>query len=209
MQKSLATVIAGEVAYKAPSSELTTELVRKGIHLLIAFVPLFASVNIYATLLLLGFGIVVYSWAEKLRCEGKSVFIITRLTDLASRERDRGSYVLGPVTLGLGAMGALFFYPEPAASIAIYALAFGDSFSSIIGKGIGGIQLPFTGGKTASGSMTCLLIVFVVSYLLTGYLGVSLLIAFVATVLEALPLKDMDNIVIPLGTGLAAALLLL
>jgi dolichol kinase len=164
---------------------------------------------VYITLVLLGAGTIFYAWAEKLRFEGKKVFIVSTITNLSLRERDRGKYVLGPVTLGLGAMAALFFYPEPAASIAIYALAFGDSFSSIIGKAFGGIKIPLTGGKTVSGSITCFITVFAVSAFITANPTASLVIAFAATFFEALPIRDMDNIIIPVGSGMAAYLMLL
>lgn len=209
MEKPLTTVFTTEVTYKAPAAELKTELVRKTIHLLIALVPFFASVSVHATLILLGFGVIYYAWAEKLRYEGKSVFIISRLTDLSSRERDKGKFVMGPITLGMGAMAALFFYPEPAASIAIFALAFGDGFSSVVGKAVGGMQIPLTRGKTVSGSMTCFIVVFIITLFITALPGAALLIAVSATLFEALPLRDLDNLIIPIGTGFVAFFLLL
>jgi dolichol kinase len=206
MEKMLSNVFLPEVTYKAPTKELKTELIRKGIHLLIAFVPPLASISVTLSLVLLGGGVIFYAWAEKLRCEGKRVYIISRLTALASRKRDEGHFIMGPITLGLGAMAALFFYPEPSASIAIYALAFGDSLSSIAGKALGGYRIPFTGGKTVTGSVTCFVAVFSITLLITSNPAPAIAIASFATLLELIPLKDLDNIVIPMGTGLVASL---
>jgi dolichol kinase len=189
-------------------SALRTEFVRKSIHLLIAFVPFFAAVNVMATLALLGAGIILYTYAELLRHRGREFFFITRITVIAAREGDRDKFVLGPITLAIGAMLALLFYPEPAATLAIFALAFGDGFSSLVGRIIGGRAIPFTGGKTITGSLTCFLIVFLVTNQLTGHAGVSCVIAAATMVLEALPTGDMDNIIIPMGTGLLAFKLL-
>lgn len=187
---------------------LRTELVRKSIHLLIAFVPFFAAVNVMATLALLGAGIILYTYAELLRHRGREFLFITSITVIAAREQHRNKFVLGPITLAIGAMLALLFYPEPAATLAIFALAFGDGFSSLVGKFVGGRTIPFTGGKTVTGSLACFLTVFFIANYLTGLAGVSCIIALAAMVLEALPTGDLDNILIPTGTGLLAFKLL-
>lgn len=191
------------------SQEIQTEFLRKGIHLLIAIVPLLAAIDVTATLSLLGAGAIVYTLAELRRGAGYTITFISTVTSAASRTRDQGRFVLGPVTLAIGAMMALLLYPEPAASIAIYALAFGDGFSSIVGKLIGRIRIPLTGGKTIAGSLTCFAAVFVIAFRISGRALPSLLVAAGATALEALPTKDLDNILLPVGTGFLAAELLL
>ena len=113
---------------------LRGEVIRKALHLLIALVPLLASFNLQATISLLAAGTLFYVFAEKMRIAGRPVFIVSDLTVLASREHDRGRFVIGPVTLGLGAMLALLLYPSTAAAIAVYALAFGDGLASLAGK---------------------------------------------------------------------------
>ena len=185
-------------------SEIRTEVFRKSIHLLIAIVPFLASISLPVTFFTLGFGILVYSWSELMRLQGRRIPFITRITLEASRKRDEGKIILGPITLALGAMAALFFYPEPAASLAIFALAFGDSISSIMGKVFGKWKIPFTGGKTVTGSLSCFTVVFLITFYLSSDVKGSLFIAAAATVCEALPFRDLDNIVVPLGTGLSA-----
>lgn len=184
------------------------EIVRKLLHFMVALVPLMANVDKNLTLLLLGTGIIFYTIMEKLRQEGVYVLLISDVTAFASRERDKGNFVLGPVTLGMGAMLALCLYPEPVSRIAIYALAFGDGLSSLIGKLIGGIKLPFTRGKTLAGSLACFAAVAVICYRILENPWEALLIGFVAAVLEALPTDDFDNILLPVGTGFFATLLI-
>ena len=106
--------------------------------------------------------------------------------------------------IGLGALLALMLYPERAAFIAIYALAFGDGISSIAGKLFGRREIPFTGGKTFAGSLACFMTVFLAACILYGNVPVAFCIALTATVLEALPAKDFDNVLIPVGTGFVA-----
>jgi len=190
------------------SREIQTEFLRKGIHLLIGMTPALASFSLPLTELLLVAGLLVYSFAESMRLTGHAIPVITKLTQAASRGRDRNKAVLGPITLGLGALLCLLLYPQPAAAVGIYALAFGDGLSSLVGKLFGRIRLPFTGGKTLEGSLAAFVAIFTAAFALSGNFAVALAVAFVGTFLEALPLEDLDNLVIPLGTALAFGLLL-
>lgn len=195
-----------EITYseRVTAGDIRTELLRKSIHMMIAFVPAFAKYNISLTMMILASGVVFYTYTEMLRMQGRSSGVITRITVAASRKRDHNGFVLGPVTLGIGTMLALMLYPEPAAAIAIYALAFGDGFSSLFGKIFGKIHIPYTGGKTFAGSFACLISVFIIGYSISRSLTASILIAFTATFLEVIPAKDFDNIIIPVGTGFVA-----
>jgi len=189
--------------------EIRIEILRKSIHLLIALVPsLSFFIGVFPTTLILAAGVIFYATCETLRMNGKEIPVVSAVTSLAARKRDAGKFVLGPITLGLGAMLSLILYPEPAASIAIYALAFGDGLSSLVGKLFGTIRLPFTGGKSLEGSLTCFTAVFVSAFALSGKALPSIAVAIIATVTEACPLKDFDNIILPLVTGCAALILL-
>ena len=199
--------LSGNIAVTS-SRGLQTEFVRKSIHLLIASIPLLASINLSITIGLLTAGTIIYSYSETLRCSGSPVFLISNITMIAARDRDRNKFVLGPVTLGLGALLTLLLYPNPAAAIGIYALAFGDGLSSIFGKLLGKRVIPFCGGKTFVGSITCFVAVFITTYRICGEFQKSLIIAIAATLIEVLPLKDFDNLLIPVGTALFAQLLL-
>ena len=189
-------------------ASIRIELVRKSIHMLVALVPVAAAINLGITMALLAAGTLIYTYAEALRCSGRKVVLISNLTAMASRERDLGRFVLGPVTLGLGAMLALLLYPAPAASIALFALAFGDGFASLVGKLFGRVRIPRTGGKTIVGSVACFTAVFVSAWLVSGSARAALVIAVIATTVEMMPLKDLDNILMPLSAGSTALLLI-
>ena len=189
------------------TQEIQTELLRKAIHLMVGATPLLASISLPFTEGLLVAGLLVYTLAESLRLEGRELPVITRLTRMASRDRDRDRAVLGPITLGLGALLCLMLYPEPAASVGIYALAFGDGLSSVVGKLFGRIKLPFTGGKTLEGSLVAFVAIFWAAWWASRDPVLALFVAGFGTLLEALPLEDLDNLVIPLGTALAFSVL--
>jgi len=191
----------------ASIKEIKTELFRKSIHMMVAFVPTMAKFNIVFTFGALALGIFLYSYSEFMRIRGFEISIISKITLAASRNRDTG-FVFGPVTLAIGALMALMLYPEPAAAIAIYALAFGDGFSSIIGKLFGRSFIPFTGGKTYAGSTACLISVFLTTLSISGSVRVAVIVAVTTTVFEVFPSGDLDNMLIPVGTGLVALLVM-
>lgn len=185
---------------------LQTELIRKSIHLSIALTPVVvALVGTPVTFALLAVGTVLYTVAETQRRHGRSIPIITRLTVLSSRSRDQERFVLGPITLGIGAMLALLLYPDPAATIAIYALAFGDGIASLAGKLYGRTRIPWTGGKTLEGSLSCATAVAAATYAVIPRPEVVVASAVSATALEVLPTGDADNLILPVGVGLVVA----
>jgi len=191
----------------ASKKELHTEILRKSIHMMVAFVPTFAKFNLLLTFFALSGALFLYSYSEFMRLRGIKVPFISNVTSAAARSRDR-SFVLGPVTLALGALMALILYPEPAAAVAIYALAFGDGFASLFGKLFGRRVIPLSGGKTFAGSSACLLSVFLATLAVSGSVKAAIIVSFTTTFLEVLPSGDLDNMLIPVGTGLVAVLIM-
>lgn len=184
------------------------ELIRKSLHFLIAAVPFLAGVNKPCALLLLAAGTLAYAAMEGLRQKGFTVPLVSKLTVAASRRRDKGRFVLGPVTLGAGAFLSFLVFPPVAASIAVYALAFGDGTASLAGKFFGRTRLPFLPGKSLEGSLACFVGIFVSAYLVTAHEGggngrLALIAAGTGLAAELLPFRDWDNIIIPLAVGLA------
>ncbi|MDR0312152.1 MAG: phosphatidate cytidylyltransferase [Treponema sp.] len=186
---------------------LRTELVRKSIHFLIALSPVMAMFNRPFTVIFLMMGVLSYILMESLRLKGVSIPLISSLTAQASRPRDEGRFVLGPVTLGLGALLVLMFFSIQTATIAIFALAFGDGFASLVGKPFGRIRPAFMCGKSVEGSLACFFAVFISAWSVSHNLIISLAAAFTATLVEALPLQDFDNMAIPFAVALLVSLI--
>jgi dolichol kinase len=188
--------------------EIKTELIRKSLHFLIALSPGMAAMNRPLTVALLMGGTLFYALLETLRLSGVEVPLVSSLTCMASRPRDKNRFVLGPVTLGLGALLALLLYPSPAASIGIYALAFGDGFASLVGKTFGKRRPWFVPGKSVEGTLACFSAVFVAAYGVSRRFSVAFMAALTAALVEALPLEDYDNIALPISVGFVTQLLL-
>jgi dolichol kinase len=185
------------------AGEVKSEIIRKAIHSLIAISPFMAAINRPFTVLLLMAGILGYTLMENLRLAGINIPVVSSLTSMASRSRDFNRFVMGPVTLGFGALLALLLFPSPAATIGIYALAFGDSLAGLVGKFFGKRRPDFLYGKSIEGSFACFSAVFVSAYAVSGRTHIAFTAAFTAMVVEALPLEDYDNLVLPLTVALA------
>lgn len=193
---------------QAPSvEELLVEVLRKTIHLSSALTVVFA--DRWYTITIAGIaGIsVFYCISEFLRMRGYELGIIAHITRYASRKRDKGRFVLGPLTLAGGIALALLLFPMHTAKIAIFALAFGDGLASLIGKRFGKIRLAVFKDKTVAGSLACFAAVFISSFAVSGSFWKSLILGIAGAGIEMLPLKDYDNLLIPIAIGYFALLL--
>lgn len=189
------------IEVKKRFNDLRKEAFRKGIHICTAFVPFFLHHLYVPTLCLLVAAGVLYAVAEYLRGKGRNIPLISDVTAAAARTRDEHTFVLGPVTLVAGILVTALLWSERAAAAGIYALAFGDGLASLAGKTFGRVHIPFTFGKTAAGSLTCFAAIFCTTFFVSGDCSVSLVIALVGMAIEMLPLKDFDNLIIPVLLG--------
>lgn len=193
------------------------ELFRKSIHICSATIPFFLSKAHTPVIILLTLCLLFYTIAEFIRLSGKTVFLISDITEAAARKRDENKFVLGPVTLCIGIILTALLYDPLPATIGIYALAFGDGLASLAGKLFGRVQIPLTQGKTVAGCITCFTAIFISCFTACMvsqtpmYTNATLLALFTAGLgmfIEALPLKDADNIMIPVILGFTSTILI-
>lgn len=181
--------------------DIKKEIFRKSIHLCTAFIPFLLSKFYNITILLLVLCVGLYCVFEILRLDGKRIPIVSEITAAAARKRDENKFVLGPVTLVLGIVISAIVWNKIPAAVGIYALGFGDGLASLVGKLAGKIKIPFTAGKTVAGSSACFIAVFISTLCVLHSVKLALLIAFCAMLIELLPLKDFDNLLIPVAIG--------
>lgn len=180
------------------ANNLIKELFRKSIHLCSACIPFLLTKAYVLILSLLSFVLVAYSIAELLRKKGHPVPVISAITAVASRKRDEDKFVLGPVTLALGIIITALCFNQKSYTLGIYALAFGDGLASLVGKLLGTIAIPFVQNKTVAGSLACFVSIFCSSYLVLNNALFAFILAGLGMFLEMLPLKDFDNLAIPI-----------
>jgi dolichol kinase len=99
---------------------------------------------------------------------------------------------------------SIIIFPPRAASAAIYALAFGDSASTLTGKFLGRLRPAFLAGKSIEGSLACFAVSALAAYLVFYDIKTALAVGFASVLLDALPLREFDNILLPLAAGFAA-----
>ena len=189
------------IEFKNQLISLRKEFFRKTIHICTAFVPLMLHFSRAGTLFCLCIAGILYIIAESLRSNGHEIPLISDITAAAARKRDENKFVLGPVTLVCGIVAASILWGENAAAVGILALAFGDGLASLAGKTFGKIRVPYTHGKTVEGSLTCYAAIFCSTFFVTNDCLVALIVATVGAFIEVLPLKDFDNLLIPVLLG--------
>ena len=189
------------ITYKQYKIDIIKEIFRKSIHICSSLVPFFLKLFYIPTICILTAALIFYTVSEIARLHGKNIPLISQITAIAARKRGENKFVLGPVTLVLGILATSLVWNLKAASIGIYALAFGDGLASLAGKLFGQIRIPCTQGKTVAGSLTCFTAIFISCYLTCHDCKTALIIATVGMFIELLPLKDFDNILIPVLLG--------
>ena len=196
------------IAHAQYKNSIKKEFFRKSIHLCSALIPTLIAYAYWQMLACLIIVLCIYVVSELLRMRGKQIPVIAHVTEAASRKRDENRFVLGPVTLVLGVLVTALIWKGDAARIGIYALAFGDGLASLAGKLFGRMTIPFTRGKTVIGSLMCFVAVFCSAYAVCKDVWITLILASVAMLVELMPLKDFDNLVIPVVIGALASALL-
>jgi len=177
------------------------EIRRKLLHILIAFVPLFSSF-VYSTTLLVLFSIlVVYMISECLRVNGYSFPLLGGITRSSIRKLEERGFAFGPVTLVLGAILSLLFFPTTTANTVIWIVAFADTAATIVGRSLGNHRIPYNIKKSIEGSLAAWIVAFFCGCI---YLPLfpALLAASFSSIIESLPLRSLDNLLMPIGTGI-------
>ena len=193
-------------------NEFRKEIARKGLHILIGFLPIIASRSYTAAYILLISGAVIYALSEltRLRWNGDKKFLpyrVIRATSLfVSRPGEATHFIFAPITLAAGAGLTLFLFPENAMKAGILALAFGDTAATLAGKFCCRKKRNKYGVKTITGTAACFIVSSLCIWFVVNDLTISLAAGAVAALCEMTTLKDFDNLLIPLG---AAAVVLI
>jgi len=183
------------------------DVLREMIHASGALIPVLSSfIGLPVTALMICFVVSLYVISELLRMSGKNLPFISAVTRHAASQAELYEFAAAPIYFGVGILLALLLFPAPASGAAIAIFALGDSTASIFGRHFSKKPLPFNKGKTLEGSLVGFCFAFLAGSLFILPLK-ALVGAAVAMAVECLPLPVNDNIMVPLCTGLALALL--
>ena len=132
-----------------------------------------------------------------------------------SRNGDRREILRGPLYYGIifVVMTLVFWKDSPIGMIAVMLMCGGDGLADIMGRGLRSPKLPWSREKSVAGSLGMLLggwvltafilFIFILKGVFagsfTGYLLPITYLAVLATLVESLPIKDVDNITVTLA----------
>ena len=99
-----------------------------------------------------------------------------------------------------------FYINKPILALpGILIMGYGDGLAAVVGQSIKSKSFNIFGStKSIAGSTTMFIVSLIISVLIFAFIGVdyliakSILIAFIATILEAISVKGLDNITVPL-----------
>ncbi len=140
-----------------------------------------------------------------------------------SRSGDRREILRGPLYYGIAfvAVTLIFWKTSPVGIVALMLMCGGDGIADIIGRNIPSPKLPWSREKSVAGSTGVLLGGFGLAalvlavYVATGafpapfgsYLVPLGLVSLLATAVESLPYKDIDNLTLTFAAALAGSFL--
>ena len=150
----------------------------------------------------------LYIISEYLRLHKKHLPIITRVTELASRKDEASNWILNPVTYAIGIVIALNLFPEPINYATIAVLTIGDGFASVVGEKSARHPIPYNSDKTVEGSTTFFVASFISTLMFVNPL-LALLGSIMGTIVESLPTRYWENVLIPVTSGICMSAQLL
>jgi dolichol kinase/phosphoserine phosphatase len=205
---SLGKVLAainGEPKHRGSPSR--KDIFREILHASGFFIPVVAA--LFGVPIVAGFITIVlglYAASEYLRIEGRKMPLINHITRRAASENELFQVVLAPVYFAVGILLTLVIFPAPASAAAIAIFALGDSAASIFGRFFARTALPLNKDKSLEGSLAGFFFAFSAGLFFVSP-PLAVVGAFIAMLIEYLPLPINDNLLIPLVTGLSLTLL--
>ncbi|UCB45914.1 MAG: hypothetical protein JSV25_00380 [Spirochaetota bacterium] len=177
------------------------ELFRKVVHLGGCAIPFIARYNKILTSVVLLAIIVIYLISELMRTFGLSFSLFSQITRRAQRHSERRGIVYGPILLGLGIAMTIVFFKSEIYIPAVLVVSISDSISALVGRRWGKIHIFGLRNRTVEGSTAFFVSAFIILYFYFP-LPVAIMTTIVAAILELVPVYNMDNLLIPVGTAL-------
>jgi phosphoserine phosphatase/dolichol kinase len=179
---------------------LSRELYRKSIHFLGVPLPFVAYFHRGAVIILLSAVIVIYALSEIFRTIGFHFPFVSHITKRSERITETRSFIVGPVSLTAGILLTLLFFPSRIYIPAVLIVCISDSLSSLVGRWIGRVVLPFY-ERTLEGTATFYIssLIILLFFMPAPQAAVT---ALVPTFIELITPHYLDNLLIPVITAM-------
>lgn len=184
---------------------LKSEIRRKLFHMVVVvgFIPI-AALSKGILILIIVSCLILYLLHESYTQGGKTVPFFTDQIRKVKRLREE-KIALSPFLMGGGiVVTVLVFHFKPAAA-GLLQLAFGDMAAALVGMTWGKRRLPWSPEKSLEGALAFFATGIILMPFLFFPIPVCLLLAATGTLIESLPFKDWDNLLIPVGVAAVAS----
>lgn len=181
---------------------MITELLRKTTHLAGLFLPLIYIVLEKSTMLIIvgclaGIAVIV-EFLKWVSVRFRALFF--RVFKSILRTHEQKGAITGATYYIVSILLCVFFFEKSIAIVCIFFIILGDTAAALVGRRWGRTKL--IGNKSLEGSAACFIICAVIAlFWLNPIIGITG--AFVATIVELLPLRIDDNLTVPLISGAA------
>jgi phosphoserine phosphatase SerB len=199
--------ITGEKPPVSKNKQLRNRGLREAIHMgsfMLIFPIHFLGNTIVASLILAI--TVLYIISEIARVRGINIPIFSSITWRAAKKTELYEFATAPIHFAVGIAISLLIFPDTIGYVAITTLTLGDGFAHIFGMKFGKTRIPFNKGKNLEGTLSGFLFVFLGAMIFVDPIR-ALVAATVGMLVEAIPNPINDNLIIPLASGLALALI--
>ncbi|MFQ6103993.1 MAG: diacylglycerol/polyprenol kinase family protein [Candidatus Glassbacteria bacterium] len=187
---------------------ITFEIRRKLIHLVPLVIPLVSTFDLLQKgplLIIVAVSTLVALWLDFARRRSGPVKTFFFRIFGSFLRKDETDTAVASTYYFTGMFLSIALFPRPIAEASMYILIFGDTMAAIVGMSLGRVKI---WGKSLEGSIAF----FLSSCIILSFLGrvefvVWLPGAFVATIVELLPIPFSDNLSIPISSGLCMYLI--
>jgi len=179
------------------------ELARKAIHYTASLIPVlyYFVFNRTITLIVLGACSAIFVIAELLRMSYPRLYrLYLKIFGFMIRHHERREKFTGATFVFLGSFLTVFLFPKEVAVIALLFLTIGDPTACLIGLAIGKHKL--IGEKTVEGSLAFIMAgLIATSWISTVPFATKIAGVILAGLIELIPWRIDDNLMIPLLSG--------
>ena len=202
------------------SGEISRKIIHIGTGPIFVVCWLFFTESVYAPYLA---AVIPLAITVQFALVGLGVIKDPSAVDAMSRTGDRREILRGPLFYGLVfiIITIVFWRSSPVGIVALMVLCGGDGLADVVGKRIDSKNLPWSPQKTLAGSLAMFMGSYILSILVLwvfvnwGYFAGPIIaylipvgiIALISTAVESLPIRDIDNISVPLVSVLLGLLL--
>jgi len=177
------------------------ELFRKGIHALGSVIPFVARFHTPLSISILSGALLLYGISEIFRYMGMSFSPIALITRKAQRMDEKRGIIIGPIFLGLGILLTICVFDYSVYLPAVLIVSVSDCLSAIVGILFGKVYIFRSRKRTVEGSFAFFAASSIILFL-TVDPAMAIPAAVIATILEIIPVYNIDNLLVPFGTAL-------